>query len=312
MRPAPLQTAEGPVHPRPVAVDDAGEGVAEQLRGDLGGPTGAAGEEGEGAGDEGPDPGLGLAFLGRRLVDVQGGLGGQVPGQFVVGRLHGLGDAVLQGDHPAGTGGLVEDHAQELGGPAFGLAEAGHEQTAEGDQPRPGLTGGYAGGQVAAGGAAAGTDEAVALILGDDGTNLGQFPDLMPQRLGVGAAQGFATTSAGRRQARHDDLALLDGDQGPFVFARPGWPPRLRPLGRLARGGLACGCVVEGGKEELVEFLPSLASSSATRAANWRICSACQRIKATTAGGSVAKISGDNACGASMRATILDQHQHPG
>ena len=243
-----MQTVEGPVHPRPVAVDDPGEGGAEPLRGGLGGPTGAADEEGERASDEGPDPGLGLAFLGRRLVDVQGGLGGEAPGQFVVGRRHGLGDAILQGDHPAGTGGLVEDHAQEGGGPAFGLAEAGHEQTAEGDQPRPGLTGGYAVGQVAAGGAAAGTDEAVALIFGDDGKNLGQFPDLMAQRLGVGAAEGFATTSAGRRQARHDDLALLDGDQGAFVFGVSGLAAALAALG--AFGSRRLGVRVRGGRRQ--------------------------------------------------------------
>lgn len=172
-----------------------------------------------------------LAFLGRRLVEVQSGLVGKLPGQFVVGGRHGLGGAVLQGHPPAGTGGLVENHAQKLGDAAFGLAEAGHEQTAESDQPRPGLAGGDAVGQVAAGGAAAGTDEAVSLVFGDQWLDLGQFPNLMTQGFGVGAGQGFAAASAGRRQAGHDGLALLDGDQGPFVLGMP----------RLAAGRAALG-----------------------------------------------------------------------
>ena len=76
MSPAPLQAAEGPVHPRPVAVDDAGKIAAEQLPGHLGGPAGAAREKGEGVGDEGADPTLVRAFLGRRFIDEQHGLGG--------------------------------------------------------------------------------------------------------------------------------------------------------------------------------------------------------------------------------------------
>lgn len=50
----------------------------------------------------------------------------QLSGQFVVGRPHGVGGAVLQHDQPA-AGRLVEDQAQEVRGPAFGLTEAGHE-----------------------------------------------------------------------------------------------------------------------------------------------------------------------------------------
>jgi hypothetical protein len=48
-------------------------------------------------------------------------------GQFVVTRLHGVGGTVLQRNHPTGAGRLMEDHAQKLRGPAFGLAKAGHE-----------------------------------------------------------------------------------------------------------------------------------------------------------------------------------------
>ena len=63
--PAPLQSAKTPVHPGPVAVNDAGEHVAEQLLKHLGGPAGATGEKSEGRGNKGPDPRFDLAFLGR-------------------------------------------------------------------------------------------------------------------------------------------------------------------------------------------------------------------------------------------------------
>jgi Family of unknown function (DUF6444) len=104
-------------------------------------------------------------------------------------------------------------------------------------------------------------------------------------------------------------------------FRGGGWPPRLRPDWGLDDGGLACGCVVEGGFDELVESLPSLASNSAmrasclatcascsrTRAVQRTICSLCHWMKATTAGGSAAKVSGGSGAGASMRtATILE------
>ena len=70
---------------------------------------------------------------------------------------------------------------------------------------------------------------------------------------------------------------------------------------------MACGCVLEGGFEEFWGFLPRVASSSATRAVNTRICSACHSIRATTAGGSEARIPGDSVGGASMRtARLLD------
>ncbi len=220
----------------PVAVDDPGEGGAEQSGGHVGGPAGAAGEKGEGRRDEGPDPGLGLAFLGRRLVGVQDGLLGEASGQRVVGRLHGVGRAVLQGHHPAATGGLLQDQAQEGGGPTFRLAEAGHEQGTEGDQPRPGLAGGDADGQVAAGGDAAAANEPVALVFGDGRPDLRQLPDLMAEGLGVGSGQGPAAATAGRRHTRHDLAALFDGDQRPLVFGvpglSPGRPPRLGPRPR--------------------------------------------------------------------------------
>ena len=144
---------------------------------------------------------------------------GQLGGQFVVGRLHRLGGAVLQQHHPAGTGRLVQNHAQEQGGPPLRLAEAGHEQTAESDQPRPGLAGRDTGGQVATGGAAAATDQSMPLVFGDDRLDFGQFPDLMPQRLRIDAGSVRRPQRRQlRRHTRDHVLALLDGNQRPFVL----------------------------------------------------------------------------------------------
>ena len=130
----------------------------------------------------------------------------------------------------------MEDQAEEGGGPAFGLAEAGHEQGAEGDQSRPRLAGGNADGQVAAGGAAAVADESMALIFGNEGLDVGQFPDLMTERFGIDAGQGLAATSARLRHTAHDGLALLHGDQSPLVLDMA----KLTP-GRAPRFGFASG-----------------------------------------------------------------------
>ena len=176
--------------------------VAEQFLEDFGGPTGAAGEEGERRGDEGPDPGFGVAFLGRRFVDVRRRLFGKLGGEFVVGGFDGLGDAVLQTDHPAGAGGLIQNRAHELGGPPLRLTKAGHEQAGEGDEPRPGLAGRHTLRKFAAGAAAAGADEPMPLIFGDDRFDFGKFPDLMSQGLGIDAGEWFAATAASRRERR--------------------------------------------------------------------------------------------------------------
>ncbi len=132
--------------------------------------------------------------------------------------LHGVGGVALQNDQPAGAGGLVEDQAQKLRGPAFGLAKAGHEQAGEGDQPGPGLTWGDAGRQRAAGGATAPTDEPVPLIFRNERLDFRQFPDLMADRLGIGPRQRSAAAPAGSRHAEDDLAALLRWNQRPLVF----------------------------------------------------------------------------------------------
>jgi hypothetical protein len=75
----------------------------------------------------------------------------------------------------------------------------------------------------------------------------------------------------------------------------------------LDDGGLACGWEVDGGFDELLEFLPSFASNSATRTVKRWICSVCHWMKAATAGGSAAKTSGGSDAGASMRTATIPE-----
>ncbi len=102
------------------------------------------------------------------------------------------------------------------------------------------------------------------------------------------------------------------GSKARRCWGWPGWPPgRRRPLG-LGRGGLACGCAAEGGSDELVESLPSLTSSSATRCVRIRICSACQPSRAATAGGKAAQTSGVSSWGTTMITVTLRETAAPG
>src|SRR5262249_6567905 len=78
-------------------------------------------------------------------------------------------------------------------------------------------------GQLGAGGdAAAGAKQAVPLVLQDDGLDLGQFQDLMTQRLWIVAGQGLAAMAAGGRLA----------DEG--LRRRQQWPCRTRVSGLTA------------------------------------------------------------------------------
>ena len=218
MSPAPLQPAEAPIHAGSIAVDDASKRLTQKFLQHVGTPTGAAGEERERRGHDGPDPGFGVAFLGRRLVDVRRRLLGKLSGEFVISGLDGLGDVVLQFDQPTGARGLIQNHAHELSGPSLRLAKTGHEHASEGNEPRPGLAGGHALGKLAAGAQAARADEPMPLILGDDRFEFGKFPDLVPQGLGIDAGERFATAAALAGNARDDFATLFGRKERPLVF----------------------------------------------------------------------------------------------
>ena len=103
------------------------------------------------------------------------------------------------------------------------LAEVGHQQPGEGHQPRPRLPRGHAGRQGrAAGVAAAGASQPMPLVLGHVGLDLGQLPDLVPQRGGVLPRQLPATAAAVRRLEGDDVVALVREGAGGGSWR--GWP----------------------------------------------------------------------------------------
>ena len=76
------------------------------------------------------------------------------------------------------------------------------------------------------------------LVFGNDRLDFGEFPNLMTQRLGITALEFFAATPAFGRQARHNLLALLGGNQIAFVF-RVAWLAAAFAFGLgFIRGGL--------------------------------------------------------------------------
>ena len=94
------------------------------------------------------------------------------------------------------------------------------------------------------------------LILGHMRLDLGQFPHLMPQRLGVAAGELRAAAATLGRLQRLNVVALVGGNQGRSCFSWPGCPPRFFFDLRFGGCGLACGCCVLGGREEFCGVLP--------------------------------------------------------
>src|SRR5207253_10727947 len=114
-------------------------------------------------------------------------------------------------------------------GPAFGLPEAGHQQSAERDQARTRLAGRNAAGQGATGRATTAADQSVPLVFGDNRLDLRQFPNLMAEGFRIGAGQGGAATSAGGRHTGDNGAALLDRQEWPLVLGVAGLTARGSP-----------------------------------------------------------------------------------
>jgi hypothetical protein len=104
-------------------------------------------------------------------------------------------------------------------------------------------------------------DEAMLLILGNDGLDVGKLPDLVTQRLQVSATQSPSTATTFAGDAGHHGPAVLDGDQCPLGFrvsglstatslrfglGRRGFSVRVSGRGRRGRVGRA---FVEAGGE---------------------------------------------------------------
>ena len=95
------------------------------------------------------------------------------------------------------------------------------------------------------------------------------------------------TFSAGRSDLvsdRWSAYSVIDAARRQLCWAHlwPGWPPRLRPEGLLFGRAATFGGSDEGGFEELREFIPSLASSSATRASSSATCALSARFSSAS------------------------------
>ena len=158
-------------------------------------------------------------MLHRRFVDAQHRFDRQLCGQFFVGRREGNRRLMLQLDDPARRAGLIQHLFQEQRHAALALLEAAHQQGRQSDQPRPGLPLRHTGRQLATGGdTTLGAVQPVQLIFGDDRLDLGNLPDLMPQRLWVAAPERFATAAALLGFKDHDFMAVRGRNQGSLMF----------------------------------------------------------------------------------------------
>ncbi len=160
------------------------------------------GEDREEGSHRRPQPDLATILAPRRLVDVHHfGLMDRSR-EFVVGGFQGCGRLPFQfGDHPGG-----DRERKQVRGDLLDLSLAetvdAREHGQHGLEIRTKASGRDAGGQGATGGlAAVGTDQAMEPILIDDRLNLGQFGDLMDQRLGVIAGKAMTTAATVGRLA---------------------------------------------------------------------------------------------------------------
>jgi hypothetical protein len=95
-------------------------------------------------------------------------------------------------------------------------------------------------------GTATTADEAVSLIFGDERLDLGEFPNLMADRVAIRSGKRGPAPATGRWHAGDEGRAGFDGHQRPLVLGMAGLTtartlgPRLGPHGfgvRMFRGG---------------------------------------------------------------------------
>lgn len=123
--------------------------------------------------------------------------------------------------------------------------------------------------------------EPVLVHHGGDRRHLG---DLMPDRLEVITGQGVLAPSASERLALEDLAELFGRHERTGLAPMAGLPAPLLAQAGAGGGLLTEGGSVEGGLEELVEFLPSRSSRSAILCSRHRInaetaaCASADRV----------------------------------
>ena len=239
-------------------------------------------------GHKSPQPGLSVFFLGRRFVAFHVFFRGELGRQFVVRRPHRGGHLVLDLDRQRRRARLTQKRGEELRRAPLALTIVGHQQRDEGHQPRSRLALRHAAAAASAQRclAATGTRQPMPLIFGHDRLDLGEFPDLMPQRFRVAARELRAATSALGRSQRLHVVALVRLESA-VVRVSHGRAARHVSFWIFAFGGCGrlCGCCVLGGSEEFWGVLPfTCRSNSSIRASSFAIRSRSNPTKPRTAG----------------------------
>ena len=236
--PAPLPQFEEKVHPGPVATHDPLVVEFQPIVQDAGSPRQPQAEDGETGGHKCPQPGFVRLLFCRRFVDVDVVLPGQGVDQFVKTRPQRRRAQVLHVDDVAHAARLVEQHGEKARRAALAQAKVGHHQRGQGDQTRPRLSRGDTGWQFGARRhATTRTRQPLLLIFGDNRLDLGKFPHLVPQRIGVPTAQRATATAARRRRQQDDFITLLRRNQRPGPLGMARLPTRLSRRLRLRNPG---------------------------------------------------------------------------
>ena len=217
-----------PVHLGTVAVDGAGEPIAQELADSRRRAAEADRKDGERGSHGRPQPSPGGSLFGRRLVHEDLRLIGQGRFKFSVGLCKRLGDLVLHLDGQGRAAGLVEQVFKEQCGPPLALPKVCHQQSRERHEPRSRLAGRHTRRQCRAGRfAAARAGEPMPLVFRHKRPDLGQFPDLMPQRGGIRSREPRSAPPACGGLERFRLVAVCRRNQRPIVLAVPRLPATL-------------------------------------------------------------------------------------
>ena len=217
-----------PVHLGTVAVDGAGEPIAQELADSRRRAAEADCKDGKRGSNGRPQPSPGGSFLGRRFVHEDLRLIGQSVVEFSVGPCKRLGDLVLHLDGQGRAARLAEQVFKEQCGPPLALPKVCHQQSGKRHEPRSRLADRHSRRQCRAGRfAAARAGEPMPLVFRHKRPDLGQFPDLMPQRGGIRSREPRSAPPACGGLERFRLVAVCRRNQRPIVLAVPRLPATL-------------------------------------------------------------------------------------
>ena len=220
--PTPLQFPlfpRFPIHLGAVAVDHPIKHIGQQFVENCRRPSGSQGKKRVHGGDKRPQPSLGFAFLGGRFVNSQDGLSRQALSKLLIAWRHGSRRLLLELYDPARRTGLIQNRLQEQGDPPLALSEAAHQERCQCHQPRAGLAGRHARGQLSASARlTAGTRKSMQLIFRDRRLDLRNFRDLMPQWFRIAAEERITTAPTTFRFQGDDGLTFLGRNQRALVL----------------------------------------------------------------------------------------------